>query len=287
MKYLAIIGANGFIGRNTCNYLKKRKIKFSAFGRTKSKEKSSYPVNLFTSFDEISDFENIIYLAEPSLLDESKAIDNKFSEKAQKNILDVLNQNNKNIIYLSSSSVYGSNGYDPCKTDSPTNPNSIYARSKLKCENLVLKNNGIVLRLGNIYGAHMSENNVLSKLIDQFTMNKKEIKIWNKKPIRDYLYIEDLLELFDLILDNKFESNVFNVGLGKSYSVEDLFQTLKKIYNPKEVRLIETKPTDKNSFFYMDIEKTKTHYNWIPKYSLNEGLNKIVIGKQKKTKLNI
>ena len=277
MKHLAIIGANGFIGRNTCNYLNKRKVAFSAFGRKNLEQKPDYPINLFNAFTEISDFENVIYLAEPSSVNESEAIENEFSEKAHKNLLDIYNQNNKNIIYLSSSAVYGA-GSQIYKTDSPTKPNSIYARSKLKCENLVLNNNGIVLRLGNVYGPHMSEENVLSKLMGQFTVGKKEIQIWNKKPIRDYLYVGDLLRLFDLILDNEFESNVFNVGLGRSYSVEDLFKALKEIYNHKGARLFETKPSANNSFFYMDIENTKFKYNWIPRYSLHEGLRKIVLG---------
>ncbi len=103
---------------------------------------------------------------------------------------------------------------------------------------------------------------------------------WNGKQVRDVLYIDDLNELIlkqIKQLDN-FRGDVFNVGGGKKFTISLIEATkyLEKKFGYKADVKIEpqTRRSD-HRVYYSDIRKASSTFNWKPKVSPEEALDRI------------
>lgn len=97
---------------------------------------------------------------------------------------------------------------------------------------------------------------------------------------RDFLFIEDLVKAYDLIISKleelSFGVNDFEVGLGKSYSIQDITLLATEVLegNPNLFRW-GAKPMRENEVMdsVADISKL-SKLGWKPQYSLKEGMAK-------------
>ncbi len=278
MNEIGIIGASGFIGRNLCEHFHRQKVDFIAIHRKKPEYHLPYAIEICPSFSDLPKFKKIIFLAEPSRIPNKNIEDINYINTAQRNLSNAINSSNAHFIYASSSAVYGDKHLIKHTTSSKLFRSSAYTEAKIECEKMVLDNKGVVLRLANIYGFGMSEDNVLSKLIRQLRAEKNKIEVWDKSPIRDYLFIQDLIIFFEQLIKKEFSSKVLNVGSGISHSVSDLFNILRKIFKKNELFLLETNPSNAISAVMLDIEETKKEVDWVPSFSISSGLNELVFG---------
>ena len=90
--------------------------------------------------------------------------------------------------------------------DTPQNPNAPYAVAKVACERY-LEYAGraynfpyCVFRQTNTYGRSDNDFFVVEQVITQMLKNPKEINIGYKKPYRNFLWIDDLLNLYEIVL---------------------------------------------------------------------------------------
>ena len=81
------------------------------------------------------------------------------------------------------------------------------------------ENGGTVLRMTNIYGPGMSQNNVISDIIKQLDSN--EIKLIDVHANRDFLWIDDAVEAIILSSKKKY-NDIFNVASNKSINIYNL-----------------------------------------------------------------
>ena len=276
MNEIGIIGASGFIGRNLCDYFHKQKVDFVAIHRKKPEYDLPYAIEICPSFSNLPEFKKIIFLAEPSRLTDKNIKDRDYINKTQRTLSNALDSSNAHFIYASSSAVYGDKNLTKHAASSKLYPSSVYAEAKIQCEKMILDNNGVVLRLSNINGHGMSEDNVISKLIRQLRTEKTKIEVWDKSPIRDYLFIQDLTAFFEQLIKKELTSQIFNVGSGISHSVSDLFNILMRIFKKNELFLLETNPMNTVSALMLDIEKTKKEVDWTPRFSIASGLYKLI-----------
>jgi nucleoside-diphosphate-sugar epimerase len=285
MNEIGIIGASGFIGKNLCMHFHKEKIDFVAIHRTKPKTDLPYNVLIKKSFTDLPEFKKLIFLAGPAHLSKDLE-DMHYIENAKKTLTDALSASEAQFIYASSAAVYGDKDIKKHSVNSKLNPTSIYAEAKIASEKIVLENNGVVLRLANIFGHGMSENNVLSKLIRQFRVENTQLEVWDKTPIRDFLFIEDLVIFFEQLIKKELPSQILNVGSGSSHSIGDVYEALvnvglaNKVFKKEGIPLLETEPNKKVSAIKLDIEKTKNAVDWAPSFSLYRGLNKMIYQKK-------
>ena len=268
MKGIGILGASGFIGKNLCNYFIHEALDFVAISRNPDLSSSSVK---FSSFKEIPQVEKLIYLSEGNDLKVIESIGEKYIQDSKTNLLETLEKKHFDLIYISSAAVYEDSHTGPLKTSSNLNISSIYSRSKIECEKISLDYGGTVLRLSNVYGEGMSKNNVLSNLIKKFVAKKTRIEVRDSKPIRDYLFIEDLTECLGVLIKKNY-NQIFNIGSGKGSSVKDLFESLKLIFGADTSEIIEINPKPRESSIILDIKETKKIINWSPKTSLSKGL---------------
>lgn len=186
----------------------------------------------------------------------------------------------KKLIYVSTY-VYGKPEYCPVDEKHPVNPHTAYSESKcigerlceFFCNNSDL--NVTILRPFNIFGESMREGFLISNLINSLKTGKK-LAIINKNSKRDFLYVDDFVDLLVKILDYDFKFEIFNVGSGTSYSFAQIINKIEKITSR---RINVNYEEDKSSYIdniTADISKIKKSISWIPKISLDQGLQKIL-----------
>lgn len=233
------------------------------------------------------------------------------------NILEISRKKNvKKIIFASTSAVYENNINFPCKENDIVNPSLIYSMSKYTCENLCLsyvKNynmNISIIRFFNVYGGNQDYRRISPPLtiyiLNELSNNRQPILHSNGEQKRDYVYIDDLMDLILKVIcndDNNLSGKIFNACTCELVSVNDIYNIFKKelnsniipIYrdatcfwnkydniisgnNPINNYIIED---EVNKFTLGDNTFTKNELNWIPKYKFIEGIQSIIKNKRK------
>ena len=73
----------------------------------------------------------------------------------------------------------------------------------------------VILRLYQIYGPNQDTSRLIPYVITS-CLNKNFFKCTNGKQLRDFLHVDDLVDLFlKIIISNKFKDGIYNVGSGK------------------------------------------------------------------------
>ena len=259
---ILITGALGHIGSKLIRYLPK-KFKNSKFYLIDDLRTQRYMslINLpkdsqFKFYDEpiskklieniISKIDLVIHLAAitdaASSFGKSKKI-KKNNYENTKLICDLCLANKKKIIFISSTSVYGSSDKIMYEDDDNLNPQSPYADIKIREEKYIQKlskkNNlqSLILRFGTIVGFSygMRFHTAVNKFCYQASIGQP-LTVWktslNQK--RPYLGLNDACRSIEfLIKKNKFNGDKFNI-LSENLSVKSIVNVIK---SHKKVRL--------------------------------------------------
>lgn len=149
------------------------------------------------------------------------------------------------LVFSSSSAVYG-NQEGVCSEDSPTNPLSPYAHSKLQGELLCKKVahehsiNTACLRYFNVYGNRQNPQGEYAAVVAKFNYaltNQQPIVIFGDgHQTRDFIHVHDVVDA-NLIVGSQthLRGDVFNVGTGKSISLLELLTNLEEKLHTKAV----------------------------------------------------
>ena len=214
--------------------------------------------------------------------------------KINMNILEsLIDYPNVQIINLGSSCIYPLNAENPINEDSifsgklePTN--SPYAVAKLSAIELAdamskqFNHRIYNLMPTNLYGPNDNfselDSHVIPGLIrrmhDAKILKKKEFEIWGTgKPLREFLYVDDLSLAIEFLIDKDIDKNVINVGSSEEISIKELAQLIQELIEFEgELVFDESKP-DGNPRKLLDSSYLSS-LGWEPKTTLNEGLNK-------------
>ena len=214
--------------------------------------------------------------------------------KINTNVLEscIPHQNIK-IINLGSSCIYPLVVENPIKEESvmsgqlePTN--SPYAMAKLTAIEIgnalsqQYGHNVINLMPTNLYGPNdrFSENDshVIPGLIFRMHMakSKKEqsFDIWGSgKPKREFLYVDDLSESINFIIDNNINVNLLNIGSGYEITIKELALKIKDIVGFSGEVSFNTSMPDGIERKFLNSKKIMDA-GWSPKVGLEEGLIK-------------
>ena len=154
------------------------------------------------------------------------------------NILEIMKMMNiKNLIYASSSSVYGNCKNFPFKENSKLNPLNFYGQTKLFNEKItgIYKDNfaikSIGLRFFTVYGPFGRPDMFIPKILNKIKKNKIIDLYNNGNHYRDFTFVEDISDIMLRIVNNidkKFKSNLFNVCSGKTLSIKKIIETIEK-----------------------------------------------------------
>jgi len=235
--------------------------------------------------------DGVIHFAANSLVGESieKPLD-YFSNNVvgTQMILEVMNEFGiKNIVFSSSAAVYGEPELVPISEDFSTNPTNTYGETKLMMEKMMKwcsRAYGIKyisLRYFNVAGArctaeigedHTPETHLIPLILKVALNQREEITIFGddyETPdgtcIRDYIHVEDLVDAHLLALNylsNGGESDIFNLGNNKGYSVLEVVEAVRKITNHPIPLKIGKRRTGDPSILIASSEKAKKKLGW-------------------------
>ena len=104
--------------------------------------------------------------------------------------------------------------------------------------------------------------------------NEKEFSIWGSgKPLREFLYVDDLSMSILHIIENQIEDDLINIGSGEEISIYDLSLKIKNILDFQGEIVFDTSMPDGNPRKLIDSTKINS-YGWKHQISLDEGLKK-------------
>jgi nucleoside-diphosphate-sugar epimerase len=97
------------------------------------------------------------------------------------------------------------------------------------------------------------------------------------KQARDFIYVDDVIELMILASKSKVFGEAFNAGSGKNISINDLYDKVSRIMGTK-TKAVHIAPVFEPRETMADIRKAKKLLGWIPKIDLEEGLRRTIKG---------
>jgi GDP-L-fucose synthase len=164
--------------------------------------------------------------------------------------------------------------------------NSPYAMAKLTAieigNSLTMQYNHKVLNLmpTNLYGPNDRFNEKDSHVIPGLIMrmhnakvnNLKEFNIWGTgKPLREFLYIDDLALAIEFLIFNQPTESLLNIGSGKEISIAELANKLKKIIDFQGELIFDKSMPDGNPRKLLDSDKIN-QMGWMPTVDIDKGL---------------
>jgi len=205
-----------------------------------------------------------------------------------RNLVDLLKTRKiKKFIQLGTSLEYGSiksPQQEPKVTTKDTKKKlkSVYSNSKLKATNCLVKAYKkynfpcIIFRLYLTYGPRQDFNRLIPIVIKNcFEGNNFPTSSGNQ--IRDFIYIDDLVDLVVKSLKSKIKGEIINLGSGKPTKVKKIIKFIESAINKGKplFGVIELRK-DEQLKIYPNISKAKQFFNWKPKISIFEGLKKTI-----------
>lgn len=210
------------------------------------------------------------------------------------NLIDASHKNGVDkLIFLGSSCIYPKHAEQPLREDSlltgelePTN--QWYAIAKIAgvklCEAIRRKYNReyISLMPTNLYGPgdnyDLETSHVLPAMIRKFhdaaEQGHKPVTLWGTgRPMREFLYVEDMADAVQFTLENSMDEHLYNVGTGRDITISQLAKKIQTVTGHKgEIIWDESKP-DGTPRKLMDVSKMKKE-GWVYSTELPEGIKK-------------
>lgn len=278
-----VTGSDGFIGRHLIRKLRDRGVAVEEFDITKGKDAAD-----FKSFESLRKVDAVVHLAARTFVPdafENPARIYRENIGGTLNVLEYCRMNSIKKIVYASSYVYGRPERLPIDENHTAGIQNPYGRSKLIGEALCkgyYEDYGIVpviFRPFNIYGPGQGKAFLIPSLISQCLSDSDTIIVKDLLPRRDYIYIDDVTEAYVYaILDyNCTSPEIFNIGSGTSYSVQEIINKLQTI-TATDKKIISEGQQRKNEIpdCTADTDKIKKIFGWTPKYDIDEGLRMTV-----------
>lgn len=140
------------------------------------------------------------------------------------------------IIHTSTSEVYGTAQYVPIDEKHPLQPQSPYSASKIGADAMAMSFFNAfdlpltIARPFNTYGPRQSARAVIPTIITQIAAGKKQIKLGDVSPTRDFNYVADTCRGFlQLAHSEKAVGQTVNIGSNYEITVGDTLNLIKEI----------------------------------------------------------
>lgn len=185
----------------------------------------------------------------------------------------------KKFIFASSAAVYGDQSQLPICEIAKTQPISILGKTKLQAEKYCreFKTKGldtVILRFFNVYGPGQNPAfaGVVSHFIEDIKQNKKLQIYGDGTQIRDFVYIDDIVQACLLSLKKNTDDHyLFNIGTGKPISVMDVYRTISKLKTYKQKLLFKPSQVGDIKRSCACIHEAQKYLSYKPKFLLFKG----------------
>lgn len=190
----------------------------------------------------------------------------------------------ENLIFASSSSVYGNNPNVPFKepddTDRPTSP---YAASKKAGELLAYTYHHLFglrcacLRLFTVYGPRGTPNMAAFKFMDAVHNEKSLVRYDQENSLqRDFTYVGDIVDgivaSIDGLMQRTIDYQVINLGSGSTVSLDEFVNVIEQVVGKGATFVRLPAPRTEMAVTCADISKAQALLGYQPKTSLFDGI---------------
>ncbi len=184
------------------------------------------------------------------------------------------------IFFSSGGTVYGNPDRLPVTEDSPITPLSNHGAGKAAqetfCEAFRSKGHAVtILRPSNAYGPGqtMRQGFGLVRTVLEHARCNTLMEIWGGgENVRDYIYIEDVVEATMRLIAQPIDSGTYNLGSGVGYSINQVRNIAETIYKKKiGTVFLPPRGVDVRSIV-LGTQLLNTRLNWHPRIGLVEGM---------------
>jgi len=277
---ILVTGATGFIGRAFLKRLDQNIFDVYALSNEALPEsalgglKNFYLQDISRRFRLNQTFDFVFHLAAYNVThvgEQSPDVYEKINVQGTRHILE--SAEIRNFVFMSTAKVYKPEGI-PITEASPLSPDTDYAESKLRAEELCGKhfqgNRLTILRSVNIVGPGQEPKAVIPVFFGRAMKNLPLTVFVPRELVLQLLDIEDLLNVFEQILKKEGVPGIFNVSSKDHLTVEDVAREIVKLCGSESK--IDFTSHDLAVFSPIVSEKISTMLGWAPQITIRKSL---------------
>ena len=264
MRKILVLGGNGFLGRNLCEYLAGKGEAVYSFDMMMPEVKREGITYLSGDFFDDYTLEHIvqgmdvIYHAictlNPGNSNEKYIMgyERDFVQTAK--LCSYIQDTDCRLIFFSSGgTVYGNQEVQPITEDAVPVPINHYGNLKLCVENTIrtfnfqMKKNMLIARISNPYGPGQDYHKGVGFIdaVLRRSLEGEPIEIWGDgENVRDYIYIDDLCQMLYALIDYHGKDAVFNLSSGVGTSQNEIVAIVQGILPETKVHYTEARSVD-------------------------------------------
>lgn len=297
-KKILVTGGAGFIGSHLVNELVKQKNKVVIIDDLSSGKKENLnPKAKFYKTDVRSknilkifksEKPNIVFhFAAKPIVEE---VYKKPAEALEVNIMGTVNvleacrqaKNIESIIIVSSDKAYGKSKKLPYKESSPLNGDHPYDASKSSADLIAQAYHStyglpvLITRFSNVFGpGDPNISRIIPGIMEAIIKNKELLIRSNGKMVREYTYIEDIVDgCIKLAGHKKNYGEAFNFGSKNIFNVFDIIKETDKALGVKTKYKVLNNAKNEIPKQYLDWSKAKKFLRWAPKITFGKAIEK-------------
>ena len=202
------------------------------------------------------------------------------------------------VVHTSTSEVYGTAQYIPINEEHPLKAQSPYSATKISADAMAMSFYNsfdlplTIARPFNTYGPRQSARAIIPTIITQIASGKKEIKLGDTSPTRDFNFVEDTCRgLIMLAESKKTIGEVINIGSNTETSINEILILIKELMKSEATFILDDqrKRPKKSEVFrlFCDNQKIVELVGFKPKYDIRSGLKKTIDWVKKPENLKI
>lgn len=247
-------------------------------------------------FDKETDIDACIHFAANSLVGESMVDPLKYYDNnlcGTKVLLEAMVAHGMDkIVFSSTAATYGEPERVPIMETDRTEPTNTYGETKLSMEKMfkwVGKAHGlryVSLRYFNACGAHISgeigeahnpESHLIPLILQVPNGQREHISVFGNDYqtkdgtcVRDYIHVTDLAQAHILAVKYLMEgneSNIFNLGNGVGFTVNEVIETARKVTGESIQAVVEGRRAGDPATLIASSEKAQTVLGWKPEHA--------------------
>lgn len=283
MKNILLIGGAGYIGGITADLLTEKGYNVTIFDNLLYEERFLKRIPFI--FGDIRDtkalvkihnkFDTIIWLAAivgDGACSQDPELTYEINYYSLKRFLD---ETKRKIIFPSTCSVYGAQN-ELLTEESKTMPLSVYAKTKLMAEKLILDHGGLAFRLGTLFGIGDNFSRLrLDLVVNVLTykaVSENRIKVFGGEQWRPILSVADVGRYFVEAVTRDY-NDVYNLGF-KNVKIIDLAKIFSSIFPNLEIEVVDIQFEDARNY-KVSTERADNNFIHKPKDSIENEVFRI------------
>lgn len=290
-KKVLVVGGAGYIGGALTDMFNSSHIKYDVYDSLVYEELYLKDVNLIHGDIRdtkklgsiINNYDSVIWLA-ALVGDGACAVNPEETVSINEEPVKWLCENfNGRIVFTSTCSVYGANRDKNLTEESPTNPLSIYAGTKLNAEKHLLdRGNSVIFRLGTVHGMgdrfSRPRLDLVTNILTLKAVNGEELTVFGGSQWRPIVHVRDVASALYM---TQIQSagwpdmdGIYNLA-DQNVEITDIAETIKEEVEGSKIKYQDMKYEDLRDY-HVSTEKLKSQTDWNARISLKQSIRELM-----------